>query len=570
MANRLNAADSSVLEPILQYLGPLVRRKLELRFRGVLSAEDLDDVVSTALYRLWVYRQEFDRTKAALSTWFYLIARSVAFDLLRRAKRRPLSLPDDWEIVAKSAEESHRGGIGTQARSDAHELTLALKGEIERLSEIDRRILLEFANARDENWVAPLTSELGMPASTIRSRKSRALAKLRNVLNEEWTGSTARGGRDVSGLQLQYREDDENESSTDLGPAPQPSFVLENQDRIRSVASGLSRLLDSRDDHRSASEAPFSSLWNEAVEHRDVSDANPRFLEDTYKWLKSVKDSRVEYLHCLSRFLERVSADSPFQSTSWARMPLAASVTRMEEVMSGISTKIELTMPDDVCRRGEGVVRIVWDNEGSGGPRLQWESTSDAPDIHLGSIVESCFVANGRLSREDANVLANALLLDMKFGRSIPLPNFRFPLDLEKGQATQTLNWKSPSISVDEVEAVDTPDWIQRREVVDLDLPSDLELDLHRDAPELAEQLDLLVCDAARTDGSRTRDTAPLEEEFAITALVSALAEQTGRTIADVAGLLAPALARGNSENSSDDCRMNKAAVAKLVSLLTT
>ncbi|MFO0946099.1 MAG: hypothetical protein U1D30_09160 [Planctomycetota bacterium] len=171
--------------------------------------------------------------------------------------------------------------------------------------------------------------------------------------------------------------------------------------------------------------------------------------------------------------------------------------------------------------------------------------------------------------RKDANVLAHTLLLDMKFGRSIPLPNFRFPVDLEKGQATPMLYWKSPSISADEVEAVDTPDWIQRREVVELELPSDMELDLHRDAPELAEQLDLLVCDAARTDGSPTRDTAPLEEESAITALVSALAEQTGRTIADIAGILAPALARGNSENSSDDCRMNKAAVAKLVSLLT-
>ncbi|MFO0946100.1 MAG: hypothetical protein U1D30_09165 [Planctomycetota bacterium] len=93
--------------------------------------------------------------------------------------------------------------------------------------------------------------------------------------------------------------------------------------------------------------------------------------------MKSVKDSRDEYFHCLSRFLERVSADSPFQSTSWARMPLAASVTRMEEVMSGISTKIELAMPDDWrSRRGEGVARIVWDNEGSGGPRSMESATA--------------------------------------------------------------------------------------------------------------------------------------------------------------------------------------------------
>src|ERR1700687_5557771 len=76
--------DEHALEEILRLYGPDITETLHKKFnlhRGVLTYEDIEDVVVIALHRLWNARKNYDDKKQSLRVWFYCIAENVARDV---------------------------------------------------------------------------------------------------------------------------------------------------------------------------------------------------------------------------------------------------------------------------------------------------------------------------------------------------------------------------------------------------------------------------------------------------------------------------------------------------------
>jgi DNA-directed RNA polymerase specialized sigma24 family protein len=71
--------------------------------------------------------------------------------------------------ASEDSESQGEGGAGA-----------ALLTMLDTLPEMDRTILLTWARSQDQGtWATELAAELHLPAGTIRSRKHRALEKLR-------------------------------------------------------------------------------------------------------------------------------------------------------------------------------------------------------------------------------------------------------------------------------------------------------------------------------------------------------------------------------------------------------
>src|SRR4051794_27404104 len=105
--NRLGIAlledDESALEDILRLYGPDVTKVLHAKYtlrRGVLTLEDIEDVVIIALHRLWEARASYDDRKQTLRAWFFCIADNAAKDVKKlgwdKARKLEWRPGKDW------------------------------------------------------------------------------------------------------------------------------------------------------------------------------------------------------------------------------------------------------------------------------------------------------------------------------------------------------------------------------------------------------------------------------------------------------------------------------------------
>lgn len=139
----------------------LVHSILRGAFR--LAPHDAEDAFQEVFTRLYV-RLDTIRDQDALRGWIAQVTRNVALDWLRRSGREVAS---GEELDDQAFEEPLR------ALDDAFEVRAALA----RLAPEQQEILDRFF-ARDESYQT-IGAELGIPAGTIASRISRALAALR-------------------------------------------------------------------------------------------------------------------------------------------------------------------------------------------------------------------------------------------------------------------------------------------------------------------------------------------------------------------------------------------------------
>src|SRR6266481_28394 len=80
--------DEDALAEILRCFAPAIIETLHASFTRrlrLLRYEDIEDVVSIALRRLWDARADYDDTKQSLRVWFYCIAENAAKDVLKHA-----------------------------------------------------------------------------------------------------------------------------------------------------------------------------------------------------------------------------------------------------------------------------------------------------------------------------------------------------------------------------------------------------------------------------------------------------------------------------------------------------
>jgi RNA polymerase sigma factor (sigma-70 family) len=150
--------------------GAFVRRYAALivsAVRGVAATPgDVEDLTQEVFVRLckddFRLLRTYDPTRAALSTWITIVARSTARDAMRR--RRPDSVPID------TVPEVH-------LKIDAVEPAPKLKLPEALLSPRQREILGMLYDA--EMDVAEIATKLGIDRQTVRSAHHKAMLKLR-------------------------------------------------------------------------------------------------------------------------------------------------------------------------------------------------------------------------------------------------------------------------------------------------------------------------------------------------------------------------------------------------------
>jgi RNA polymerase sigma-70 factor (ECF subfamily) len=163
-------------DPALDLLPPTLRGGLEIvALRALGDPDDARDAVQETLVRaLAAIRQQRVPATVPLPAFVYGIARHVIADTHRRRHRQR----DDGDPVERAVEEP--SPLEALVRDEEREL---LGRALARLPRADRQLLQHCFVQGDR--VAQIAARTGEPAARVRKRKSRALARLRELLAGE-------------------------------------------------------------------------------------------------------------------------------------------------------------------------------------------------------------------------------------------------------------------------------------------------------------------------------------------------------------------------------------------------
>jgi RNA polymerase sigma factor (sigma-70 family) len=176
-----------------------VRRTLGLadRASGPVSARhphlEVDDAVQETFARLFAndarLLRTFDASRASMSTFLTLVARSVTLDLVRRRRHIMVTLDD--------AGPSTAGAVMDEDPVDAAERSAPIQVPASLLTGRQLLVLrLLFDEARPVEQVAAM---IGVDAQTVRSTKHKAIERLRAFMSE-------RGVDDAAGARAALRD----------------------------------------------------------------------------------------------------------------------------------------------------------------------------------------------------------------------------------------------------------------------------------------------------------------------------------------------------------------------------
>ncbi|MDG1897313.1 MAG: sigma-70 family RNA polymerase sigma factor [Fuerstiella sp.] len=195
LAQRLLEDDEQALEDVPRLFGPPVLIVLARRYQSVLRETDIEDVISIGLYRLWTNRARFGRRKASLKVWFFRIVENAALDVLRHGwhKARLLEVDSDSALLGATDASSNGHGKDDGKQSGAElsasstpaptNLQLDLREIVSELPDRQRHIVMADAAAREGVASSNLLGdELGVPGSTVRVYRKRAMDKIRSEL----------------------------------------------------------------------------------------------------------------------------------------------------------------------------------------------------------------------------------------------------------------------------------------------------------------------------------------------------------------------------------------------------
>jgi RNA polymerase sigma-70 factor (ECF subfamily) len=163
--------DREAFGRLFAFYGPRVKAYLRRLGADEAAAEDLTQEV---MLSVWRRAQQFDRRRAALSTWIFTIARNRRIDLLRR-DRRPDFDPEDPAIV-EGADTAPRG----DQAAETEQIRRAVQRAVDALPKEQAELLRIFYF--EEKPHSTIAAELGLPLGTVKSRLRLALSKLRVTL----------------------------------------------------------------------------------------------------------------------------------------------------------------------------------------------------------------------------------------------------------------------------------------------------------------------------------------------------------------------------------------------------
>jgi RNA polymerase sigma-70 factor (ECF subfamily) len=137
------------------------------------SASQAEDLAQDTMLAVWRKAAQFDPARAGAATWVFVIARNLRIDALRRERPTEAIDPADEHEDATPAADA----ILESAQAE-RALGAALAGMPE-----DQAMLLRLSFFEDHAH-ADISARLGLPLGTVKSRLRRALARLRQVLEE--------------------------------------------------------------------------------------------------------------------------------------------------------------------------------------------------------------------------------------------------------------------------------------------------------------------------------------------------------------------------------------------------
>ena len=164
---RCRAGDREAWTAVVQNHAGLVNGLLRGAYR--LSPHDSEDAFQEVFTRLYLRLGDL-REDRALPGWIAQVTRNVALDLIRRRQR---------EVAAGDE-------LDEASFDDPYEPTLDAMSVRQALSRlpVQQREMLERFFVQDQSY-STIANELSIPAGTIASRISRAVALLRNEFMEE-------------------------------------------------------------------------------------------------------------------------------------------------------------------------------------------------------------------------------------------------------------------------------------------------------------------------------------------------------------------------------------------------
>ena len=169
LLRRLRRKSAGALEETVRQYSAYVMAVIRNRSRGVLTAEDQEEIASDVFVSLW--RRAKDISREQLRPWLGAVARNQTADAMRR-KRVYVPLEDDTLI---SLEPLWERMYESQRCEAVQKALLALSDE-------DREIFYRFYDLAQT--ATQIAEAMQMNASTVRSRLMQGRETLRKELTE--------------------------------------------------------------------------------------------------------------------------------------------------------------------------------------------------------------------------------------------------------------------------------------------------------------------------------------------------------------------------------------------------
>jgi RNA polymerase sigma-70 factor (ECF subfamily) len=142
--------------------------------RSGADAQVAEDLAQDVMLTVWRRAGQYDRDKAAASTWIFTIARNRRIDMLRR-EARPDFDPEDPSLKAEA-------GAPADDRLHGRRQACALRLAVDRLPE-EQAELMRLAYFEDKSH-GVIAEELALPLGTVKSRIRLAMRKLRDMMKD--------------------------------------------------------------------------------------------------------------------------------------------------------------------------------------------------------------------------------------------------------------------------------------------------------------------------------------------------------------------------------------------------
>lgn len=177
--------DSQALEHLY---GRYARVAYGLALKILSNAEQAEDVVQEAFWRVWNRAGTFQSGSGQFAPWLFGIVRNLCIDEIRRRQSRPTALPNDSDEQALLAVPDTKPDMDALTwETERRRLITSALAELPP----DQRQVIELAyfGGLSQREIA---DRLNNPLGTVKTRVRLALAKLKGVLQHQGIGQEDR------------------------------------------------------------------------------------------------------------------------------------------------------------------------------------------------------------------------------------------------------------------------------------------------------------------------------------------------------------------------------------------